>query len=68
MVKRNLLFGKVISCTGNAEGQHERGEYKVGVGFAFHKCCQCHYDAMQQSVYNHDFHTRSKDTYKRHCM
>ena len=23
---------------------------------------------MQQSFYNHDFHTRSKGSHKRHCM
>lgn len=66
--EEKLLFGKVISCTGDTEGQHEWGGYKVG--FAFHKCrhCQCHYDAMQQSFYDHDFHTRSKGTHERHCM
>ena len=67
--EEKLIFGKVISCAGDTEGQHEWGGYKVGVGFAFHKCrhCQCHYDAMQQSFYDYDFHARSKETHERQC-
>ena len=64
-----MIFGKVISFTGDTEGQHEWGGYKVGVGFAFHKCryCQCHYDAMQQSFYDYDFLAKSRETHERHC-
>ena len=67
--REKVIFGKVISCAGDTEGQHEWGGYKVGVGFAFHKCrhCQCHYDAMQRSFYDYDFHARSKETHERHC-
>ena len=63
------VYGKVISCTGDTEGQHEWGGYKVGVGFAFQKCrhCQCTYEAMQQSFYEDDFVPRTKDTYDKHC-
>ena len=41
----------------------------MGVGFEFHKCrhCQCHYDAMQQSFYDCDFHQRSKETHETQC-
>ena len=68
--QEKIIFGKVICCTGDTEGQHEWAGYKVGVGFAFHKCrhCQCQYDAMQQSFYDHDFHARSKETHERHCQ
>ena len=68
--QEKIIFGKVICCTGDTEGQHEWAGYKVGVGFAFHKCrhCQCHYDAMQQSFYDHDFHAKSKETHERHCQ
>ncbi|XP_028415149.1 uncharacterized protein LOC114538196 [Dendronephthya gigantea] len=64
-----LVYGKVISCTGDTEGQHEWGGYKVGVGFAFQKCrhCQCTYEAMQQSFYEEDFIQRTKESYNRHC-
>ena len=64
-----VIFGKVISCARHTEGQHEPGGYKVGVGFAFHKCrhCQYHYNATQQSFYDYDFHARSKETHERHC-
>ena len=60
--EEKLVFGIVISCAGDTEGQHEWSGYKVGVGFAFHKCrhCQCHYDAMQQSFYDYDFHAGQK--------
>ena len=68
--QEKIIFGKVICCTGDTEGQHEWAGYKVGVGFAFHKCrhCQRHYDAMQQSFYDHDFHAKSKETHERHCQ
>ena len=58
---QKIVHGKVVSCTGDTEGQHEWGGYKVGVGFAFQKCChcQCHYEAMQQSFYE-DFVPRTK--------
>lgn len=61
--------GKVVSCTGDTEGQHEWGGYKVGVGFAFQKCrhYQCHYEAMQQSFYEEDFVPRTKESYDRQC-
>lgn len=66
---QKVVYGKVVSCTGDTEGQHEWGDYKVGVGFAFQKCrhCQCHYEAMQQSFYEEDFVMRSKESYDRQC-
>ena len=64
-----LVYGKVVSCAGDTEGQHEWGGYKVGVGFAFQKCrhCQCHFEAMQHSFYEEDFISRTKESYERQC-
>ena len=56
-----MIFGKVISCTGDTEGHHE-----WGLGLAF-RHCQCHYDAMQQSFYDYSFQKRSTETHERHC-
>lgn len=48
--KERKVFGKVVSCAGDTEGQHEWGGFKVVVGFAFQKCrhCQCQFEAMQE--------------------
>ena len=64
-----LIYGKVVSCTGDTEGQHEWGGFKVGVGLAFQKCrhCQCRYKAMQQYFYEDDFILRTKASYDRQC-
>ena len=64
-----LVYGKVVSCVGDTESQHEWGGFKVGVGFSFQKCrhCQCHYEAMQQTFYESDFVLRTKESYDRQC-
>ena len=64
-----LVYGKVVSCAGDTEGQHEWGGYKVGVGFAFQKCrhCQCQFDAMQQNFCEEDFISRTKESYEHQC-
>ena len=67
--KERKVFGKVVSCAGDTEGQHEWGGYKVGVGFAFQKCrhCQCQFEAMQEKFYEEDFIARTKEAHERHC-
>ena len=37
-----IVCGKVVSCAGDNEGQHEWGGFKVGVGFTFQKFRHCH--------------------------
>ena len=68
--KERKVFGKVVSCAGDTEGQHEWGGFKVGVGFAFQKCrhCQCQFEAMQAMFYEEDFTLRTKETHKKHCQ
>lgn len=68
--KERKVFGKVVSCAGDTEGQHEWGGFKVGVGFAFQKCrhCQCQFEAMQEKFYEEDFILRTKETHERHCQ
>lgn len=63
------VFGKVISCAGDTEGQHEWAGFKVGVGFAFQKCrhCHCQFLTMQEKFLEDDFMPRTKATYERHC-
>jgi hypothetical protein len=68
--KERKVFGKIVSCAGDTEGQHEWGGFKVGVGFAFQKCrhCQCQFAAMQEMFYEEDFTPRTKETHERHCQ
>ncbi|XP_028418281.1 uncharacterized protein LOC114543534 [Dendronephthya gigantea] len=68
--KEKEVFGKVVSCAGDTEGQHEWGGFKVGVGFSFHKChhCQCHFEAMQEKFFEEDFTVRNKEMHDRHCQ
>ena len=67
--KERKVFGKVVSCARDTEGQHEWGGYKVGVGFAFQNCrhCQCQFEAMQEKFYEEDFIARTKEAHERHC-
>jgi hypothetical protein len=68
--KERKVFGKVISCAGDTEGQHEWGGFKVGVGFSFQKCrhCQCQFEAMQEKFYEEDFIPRTKESHEKHCQ
>ena len=67
--QKKTVYGKVISCTGDNEGQHEWGGFKGGVGFAFQKCrhCLCQFKPMQQCFSEEDFVLRSKKGHERHC-
>ena len=64
----NVVYGKVVSCTGDTEGQHEWAGFKVGV--AFQKCrhCHCQFNTMQENFLGEDFTSRTKATHKRQCM
>ena len=64
-----VVYGKVVSCDGDTKGQHERGGFKVGVGFALKKCRLCHYtfDAMQNNFLEENFTLRTKQTDKQQC-
>ena len=62
-----VVYGKVVSCTGDTEGQHEWAAFKVGVGFAFQKCRHCHgqFNIMQENFLDEDFTSRTKTTHDR---
>ena len=64
-----IVCGKVVSCAGDNEGQHEWGGFKVGVGFAFQKCrhCHCTFFAMQNKFLEDDFTLQTKVTHKQQC-
>ena len=68
--KERKVFGKVVSCAGDTEGQHEWGGFKVAVGFSFQKCrhCQCQFEAMKENFYEEDFTPRSREMHDRHCQ
>lgn len=68
--KEREIYGKVVSCTGDTEGQHEWAGLKVGVGFSFQKCrhCYCTFEPMQEKFLEDDFLMRSKESHKRNCQ
>ena len=63
------LFGAVVSCLGDTEGQHRWGCFKVKVGWCLQKCrnCLCTYDDMQENFRDTFFTQRSLQQYNQHC-
>lgn len=63
------LFGAVVSCLGDTEGQHQWGGFKVKVGWAHQKCrnCLCTFVNMQQNFRDSHFTQRSMEQYHRQC-
>ncbi|CAB3985398.1 Hypothetical predicted protein [Paramuricea clavata] len=63
------LFGAVVSCLGDTEGQHQWGCFKVKVGWAHQKCrnCLCTFVNMQQNFRDSQFTQRSVEQYHRQC-
>ena len=63
------LFGAVMSCLGDTEGQHQWGGFKVKVGLSHQKCrnCLCTFIDMQQKFRDSDFTERNLAQYHHHC-
>ena len=63
------LFGAVVSCLGDTEGEHQWGGFKVKVGWAHQKCrnCLCTFADMQQNFRDSHFTQRSMEQYHRQC-
>lgn len=63
------LFGAVVSCLGDTEGQHQWGGFKVKVGWAHQKCrnCLCSYFNMQQKFRDSLFTARTLQQYHQQC-
>ena len=55
------VFGKVVACAGDTEGQHEWAGLNDGVGFAFQKCrhCFCQFEEMQETFLEDNFDLRT---------
>jgi hypothetical protein len=64
------LYGAVVSCIGDTEGQHQWGGFKVGVGFAHQKCrnCLCRFEDMQEKFTATQFTLRNLAQYEQHCQ
>ncbi|XP_028409387.1 uncharacterized protein LOC114531989 isoform X2 [Dendronephthya gigantea] len=63
------LFGGVVSCLGDTEGQHQWGGFKVKVGFSHQKCrnCLCTFLSMQENFRASCFTERNLVQYRQHC-
>ena len=64
------LFGAVVSCLGDTEGQHQWGGFKVKVGFSHQKCrnCLCTFVTMQENFRDNCFTQRNIDQYHMQCQ
>ena len=64
-----LLFGAVVSCLGDTEGQHQWGGFKVKLGWANQKCrnCLCTFNKMQEHFRSNLFTPRTLTQYRPHC-
>ena len=63
------MFGAVVSCLGDTEGQHQWGGFKVQVGWAHQKCrsCLCTFNSMQVNFRGSLFIERTLEQYCNHC-
>ena len=63
------IFGTVVCCLGDTEGQHQWGGYKVKVGWAHQKCrnCLCTFEDMQSQFKDTCFTERTIQQYRRQC-
>ena len=63
------LYGVVVSCLGDTEGQHLWGGFKVGVGWSHQKCrqCLCIYEDMQNKFMETDLTPRTFVQYNQQC-
>lgn len=63
------MFGEVVSCLGDTEGQHQWGGFKVQVGWAHQKCRSylCTFNSMQVNFRGSLFIERTLEQYCNHC-
>lgn len=63
------LYGAVVSCLGDTEGQHQWGGFKGSVGWAHQKCrnCLCRFEDMQNKFRDTEFTSRNLDQYHEQC-
>ena len=68
--KPKELFGAVVSCLGDTEGQQQWGGFKVKVGWTHQKCrnCLCTFVSTQENFRDSLFTERNIDQYHRHCQ
>ena len=67
--KEVKLYGAVISCLGDTEGQHQWAGFKGSVGWAHQKCrnCLCQFGDMQVKFRDTQSTSRNLDQYLQQC-